>query len=216
MLRIHAGEFRSRILDAPEGTNRTRPMASRVKESIFDLLRGWFDGARVLDLFAGVGTMGLEAVSRGAKEVVLLERDRDVYHFLQSNIVKLKCADRAIAIQGDALGPLALERAPKPVDIIFIDPPYEVMLDAPRRRHVLGQIKKLRAVMAGKGFVMLRSPIELPPDEASIEGFIGPEVHEYGREMKVMLFMPGQPPPTHPQSQPQPQPHPHPDPHSQG
>jgi 16S rRNA (guanine(966)-N(2))-methyltransferase RsmD len=191
MIRIQAGEFRSRPLDTPEEDDeRTRPMAARVKESIFAMLRGWFEDARVLDLFAGIGTMGLEAVSLGAKEVVLIERERDIFRYLQANIAKLHCADRAIAIQGDALGPLAIERAPKPVDLIFVDPPYAMMLDAPRRRHVLGQIKKLRSVMADKGFVVLRSPVHLPPEEKSIDGFVGPELHEYGHEMKVMLFMP--------------------------
>lgn len=165
-------------------------MAARVKESLFNLLRGWFEGARVLDLFAGVGTMGLEAASRGAKEVVCFERDREVYRFLQANIQSLGCGDRAVAIQGDALGPVAIERAPRPVDIVFVDPPYATMLDDGGRKRVLEQIRRLRSVMADKGFVVLRSPIDLAPHERTIEGFVGPEPHEYGREMKVFLYMP--------------------------
>lgn len=190
MLKILGGEFRSRILQSPDSAETTRPMTSRTKESIFNLLRGWFDGARVLDLFAGVGTMGLEAVSRGAAQVVLVERDREVAGYLSRNIASLGCGDRAVAIQGDALGPLAIERAPKPVDVVFLDPPYDLMYDAPLRRKVLEQAKRLRSVMAERSFLVLRSPIELPDDEATIEGFDGPEQHRYGSEMLVLLYMP--------------------------
>lgn len=189
MLRIIGGEYRSRMLDCPEGEDVTRPMTSRAKESLFNLLRGWFEGSRVLDLFAGVGTMGLEAVSRGASQVVLIERDRDVARFLQQNIVRLGCAERAVGIQGDALGQLAIERAPKPVDVVFLDPPYDFMLDPPRRAKVLEQAARLRAVMADKAFMVLRTPLDLGPEEASIQGFDGPEIHSYGLEMKVYLYM---------------------------
>jgi len=165
-------------------------MTSRTKESIFNLLRGWFDDARVLDLFCGVGTMGLEAVSRGAREVLLIEQDREVYGYLTRNIAALNCGDRATAILGDALGPLAIDRAPKPVDIVFLDPPYALILDPERRAAVFQQAQRLRSVMAPKGFLVLRSPIDLSPEDRTIEGFDGPECHEYGAQMKVFLYMP--------------------------
>ena len=130
MLKIISGEYRSRILLTPEGEDRTRPMTARVKESVFAMLQGWFKGARVLDLFAGVGTVGLECASRGAAEVVMIERDREVFRYLEHNIETLKCGDRVIAIQADALGPTALARSPKPVDLVFMDPPYELAPDA--------------------------------------------------------------------------------------
>lgn len=190
MLKILGGEFRSRPLSSPAGEDVTRPMTSRTKESIFNLLRGWFEGARVLDLFAGVGTMGLEAVSRGASAVVLIERDREVYSHLQRNIVSLGCAERAVAIQGDALGPIAIERAPTPVDVVFLDPPYLLMEDPLWRPKVLAQAQRLRSVMADKAFLVLRSPIPLSEEEIRLPGFDGPEVHQYGREMLVMLYMP--------------------------
>lgn len=190
MLKIIGGEFRSRYLDSPDSAETTRPMTSRTKESIFNLLRGWFDGARVLDLFAGVGTMGLEAVSRGAAHVLLVERDREVYRYLCRNIATLGCGDRAVAIQGDALATLVLERAPKPVDVVFLDPPYELMYDPERRLAVLEQAKRLRSVMAERSFLVLRSPMELSDEEATIDGFDGPEQHRYGSEMLVLLYMP--------------------------
>src|SRR5947207_15753430 len=86
MLKITAGEFRSRILLSPKDDASSRPYASRVKESVFNLLRGWFEGATVLDLFAGVGTVGLEAVSRGASNVFMMERNGEILRLLQQNI----------------------------------------------------------------------------------------------------------------------------------
>jgi 16S rRNA (guanine966-N2)-methyltransferase len=192
MLKILGGEFRSRPLSSPPenpGDDITRPITSRVKESLFNLLRGWFEDARVLDLFAGVGTLGLEAVSRGASQVVLIERDRTIASHLQRNIVNLRCAERAVAIQADALGPIAIERAPAPVDIVFLDPPYPLMEDPETRAKILMQARRLRPVMAAKSFLVLRSPIDLG-EESAIEGFDGPEVHAYGKEMRVLLYMP--------------------------
>lgn len=193
MIRIISGEFRSRTLEAPEGTDLTRPMLARVKESLFGILRGWFDGTRVLDLFAGVGTMGLEAASRGAAEVVCVERDRDVFRCLERNIARLGCGGRVKAIQGDALAAATLESAPRPVDVVFLDPPYELMEDAPRRRKVLEQATRCRLVMAPKSFLVLRTPIDLADDERRLDGFDGPEVHAYGNSMFVYLYMPSRP-----------------------
>ncbi len=85
-MRIIAGEFRRRLLRTPEGYDKTRPLPDRVKESLFGLLRGHCEGARVLDCFAGSGAFGLEMISRGAAQVVMVERDRAVARILQANI----------------------------------------------------------------------------------------------------------------------------------
>jgi len=190
VIRIISGEFRSRILEAPEGTDLTRPMLARVKESLFSILRGWFEGARVLDLFAGVGTMGLEAASRGAAAVVCVERDRDVFRCLERNVARLGCGDRVKIIQGDALAAATLASAPKPVDVVFLDPPYELMEDPPRRRQVLEQAERCRTVMAERSFLVLRSGCEIPESERKLAGFDGPEIHAYGNSMFVLLYMP--------------------------
>ena len=188
--KIISGDFRTRILLTPEGEDRTRPMTARVKESVFAMLHGWFAGARVLDLFAGVGTVGLECVSRGAAEVVMVERDREVFRYLEHNIETLKCRDRAIAIQADALGPTALARSPKPVDLVFMDPPYALMVDPATRKLVLAQAARTRALFAPKGFLVLRTPVDLDAEERQIAGFRGPESHQYKDDMWVYLYMP--------------------------
>lgn len=190
MLKILGGEHRSRILLSPDDDHVSRPYTSRVKESVFNLLRGWFEGARVLDLFAGVGTMGLEAVSRGAAQVVLVERDREIYELLRRNIENLRCEDHATAILADAMTPAVLIRAPKPVDVAFVDPPYPMMEDERTRAKVLEQVARLRDVMAEKSFIVLRSPLSSKRIDLRIEGFDGPEEHDYGHDMYVLLYAP--------------------------
>lgn len=190
MLKIISGEYRSRILLTPSGEDRTRPMTARVKESVFAMLQGWFKGARVLDLFAGVGTVGLECASRGASEVVMVERDREVFRYLEHNIETLKCGDRVIAIQADALGPTALARSPKPVDLVFMDPPYALMVDPATRKLVMAQAARTLSLFAPKGFLVLRTPVDLDEEERKIPGFKGPESHQYKDDMWVYLYMP--------------------------
>ena len=190
MVKIIAGEFRTRILLSPEGEDRTRPMTARVKESVFAMLHGWFEGARVLDLFAGVGTVGIECASRGAVEVVSVERDREVFRYLEHNIATLGCGDRVKALQADALGPTALARSPKPVDLVFMDPPYALMTEPATRKLVLAQAARTRDLFAPKGFLVLRTPIDLVGDERAIPGFDGPESHRYKDDMWVYLYAP--------------------------
>ncbi|MFN9077116.1 MAG: RsmD family RNA methyltransferase [bacterium] len=193
MLKIISGEYRSRQLLTPEGEDRTRPMTARVKESVFAMLHGWFKDARVLDLFAGVGTVGIECASRGAKEVVCIERDREVFRYLEHNIATIKCGDRVTAVQADALGPTALARSPKPVDLVFMDPPYALMIDEAARKLVLAQAARTRALFAPKGFLVLRTPLDLDESERALPGFKGPESHQYKDDMWVYLYMPDTP-----------------------
>ena len=190
VIKIIAGEFRSRTLQAPEGEDITRPMMGRVKEAIFNHLRGRVEGARVLDLFAGVGTMGLECVSRGAAEVVMVERDRLIHKFLEYNCKNLQVEGRATAVLADALGPVALARAPKPIDIVFLDPPYALMEDEKTRASVLEQAARTRELFAESGFLVLRSPIRFGAEEEAIAGFHGPEVFKFAKSMFVMLYSP--------------------------
>jgi 16S rRNA (guanine966-N2)-methyltransferase len=191
MLRILAGLYRSRHLESPRGEDRTRPMTARVKESVFGLLRGWFEEARVLDLFAGVGTMGLEAASRGAREVVCVERDPAVLACLRRNIERLGCGDRVTVLAGDALAASTLARAGSPFDVVFMDPPYELMEEERSRERVLAAAARLREAMGDKGFLVLRRPVDprTPPPPA-LPGFDGPEVHDYGKGMQVLLYCP--------------------------
>jgi 16S rRNA (guanine966-N2)-methyltransferase len=123
-MRIVGGAWRGRGLVAPAG-DTTRPTADRVRQAVFDMLmhapwagRDLFEGATVLDAFAGTGAMGLEALSRGAAQAVFMERDRAALAALRSNIAA--CGAGARVIPGDVLRP----PPGSPCDIIFLDPPY--------------------------------------------------------------------------------------------
>lgn len=168
-------------------------MASRAKESVFNLLRGWFDDTAVLDLFAGVGTMGLEAISRGASKAVMVERHRTIVRLLERNIASLRCADRAVVVPGDALSPAVIASAravAERFDIVFIDPPYAIMETEEGRARVFAQVTRCRALMGDTGFVVLRTPLDPGRVDHRIAGFDGPEVHRYGKEMRVLLYAP--------------------------
>jgi 16S rRNA (guanine(966)-N(2))-methyltransferase RsmD len=190
MIKIIAGEFRSRQLRSPDDDSVSRPYSNRVKESLFNLLRGWFEDATVIDLFAGVGTVGLEAVSRGAKRVYMVERDRGIHDAMKQNIAMLKCEDRATAVLADVLSVTWMSRAPHPADVIFVDPPYELMEDERTRSLVLEMVAKTRTLMGERGFVVLRSPMGSDKADFRIAGFAGPEEHRYSTEMRVLLYSP--------------------------
>lgn len=157
-MRIIAGEFRRRLLLTPSDAETTRPYPDRVKESLFSLLRGHFEGASVFDGFAGVGTIGLEAVSRGATRCVMVERDRHVAALLQKNIETLGVQDRCEVVIGDALGAGALARCPKPVHLVFLDPPYEMLRDPLGFKRAMSQFASLIDRLTPDGFAVLRTP----------------------------------------------------------
>lgn len=123
-VRIIAGEKGSRRLSRPRG-DRTRPTLERVRESLFMRLQPRLQDARVLDLFAGAGTLGLEALSRGAHEAVFVENWRPAIEALQDNIDRLDWSDRTQAIKADALRWLnRSDPCRAPFDLILADPPY--------------------------------------------------------------------------------------------
>lgn len=128
-MRIIAGDWRGRPLTAVgKGDPRAhlRPTTDRVRESLFNMLGGGrfgdpFDGARVLDLFAGTGALGLEALSRGAAQCTFVDDGRKALSILRGNIRLLDCAERTRVIARDAT---RLPEADTPCDLVFLDPPY--------------------------------------------------------------------------------------------
>ncbi|HEX3909422.1 MAG TPA: 16S rRNA (guanine(966)-N(2))-methyltransferase RsmD [Solirubrobacteraceae bacterium] len=128
-MRVIAGEFGGRRLQAPRGRT-TRPTADRVREALFAML-GPLAGAEVLDLFAGSGALGIEALSRGASQAVFVERDAGALRSLGANIEALGLAPaRAQVRRSEALAALRSARERKETyDLIFIDPPYSQARD---------------------------------------------------------------------------------------
>ena len=121
-MRIIGGKFRSRTLAAFEG-DKVRPTADRVKESLFNILALTIAGARALDLCCGSGALGLECLSRGAKEVVFNDAAKGSVAILKKNLQKLGVGKEAVVYSFDYLACLALQKTP--FDLVFIDPPYK-------------------------------------------------------------------------------------------
>ena len=121
--RVIAGSARGLRLSAPG--EATRPMGDRVKQTLFAILDPSIRGARVLDLFAGSGAAGIEALSRGAAAATFVERDRAAVDVIEQNLARTHLAEGAKVIRADALAWLAREERPvHPWDIVLLDPPY--------------------------------------------------------------------------------------------
>lgn len=118
-MRINSGRFKYRKLEIPESA---RPTTEKVREAVFSMLIGRVEGATVLDLFAGSGSLGLEALSRGAEFCVFNEGDRKNYKILKNNIKNCKAEEISSTYNNDFRKALTL--ANREFDIIFVDPPY--------------------------------------------------------------------------------------------
>lgn len=124
ILRIAAGTARGRRLIAPKGSS-VRPTSDRVRQAIFNILGQFFQGERVLDLFAGTGAMGLEALSRGAGRATFVEQDATAVRAIEANIRALGWEDRTRVVRGEVAAFLRGARE-APFDLVFLDPPYEL------------------------------------------------------------------------------------------
>jgi 16S rRNA (guanine966-N2)-methyltransferase len=123
-MRVIAGKFKGRRLLCPSGV-RVRPTADAAKESIFNLLGDRVGGARALDVFAGVGALGIEALSRGALSVDFIERDAAALKYLAKNLESVGVADETGVLRGDALVWMKkLHAMSRVYDVAFVDPPY--------------------------------------------------------------------------------------------
>lgn len=125
-MRITGGSLRGRRVRAPRGKN-VRPTSSRVREALFSMMGQDFSGRRVLDLFAGSGILGIEALSRSAAEAVFIERDRRTAAVLKKNLRELGLDRRSTVIGGDVFSAIKDRKVPgakKPFNAVFADPPY--------------------------------------------------------------------------------------------
>lgn len=157
-MRIISGKHKGKKLQTPPDMKTTRPITDRVKESVFNLLRGHYEGAHVVDLFTGTGSIGLEAYSRGAARVLLVEKDRKIAQIVERNIAAMGNPAAVDLMIGDALGPAVVSRAPKPINLMFADPPYPIVRDPEGWPRVRTQFMRLIDEMTYEGFAVLRTP----------------------------------------------------------
>jgi 16S rRNA (guanine966-N2)-methyltransferase len=154
-LRIVAGTWRGRTLIAPQG-ERTRPTADRVRQALFDMLlhapwggRDALEDAQVLDVFAGTGALGLEALSRGAAHATFIEHDRAALAALRANIAACRAEQRCTVLALDALA----APAAAPATLAFLDPPYgqDLVRRALRQLRGTGRLTANTIVVAETG-----------------------------------------------------------------
>jgi len=195
-MRIIAGEHRGRKIAAPPGQD-TRPMLDRVREAMFSTLGERVPGARVLDLYAGSGSLGLEALSRGAGSARMIEKDSRAVAILKENVELLGMKDRAEVVRGDALRrdlwmPVLSETPSEPaLDLVFLDPPYEKIEGGDTRSGILERATELlqRFIRPG-GCLVLHVPAR------GVEGLVVPgpwrrDVRQYGSSGLLYLFKEG-------------------------
>ena len=127
MMRIITGKARGVRLQAPGGET-TRPTSERAKEAVFSMLQFELDGREVLDLFAGSGQMGLEAISRGAKHAVFCDRSREAVEVIRGNMLKTRLAPQCEVFCSDHTALLQSFRRRRCFDLVFLDPPYALGL----------------------------------------------------------------------------------------
>ena len=169
-MRIIAGERRGKVLLSPEGTD-VRPTTNMVKESVFNILQFGIEGRRFLDLFAGSGQMGLEALSRGAREAVFVDSSRDSIRVIEKNVAAAGFKDRAKVVGADFAGYLRAGR--ETFDIAFIDPPS--------RAGLMERALELAAMRMAPGGVILceHGSREVLPERAG--DFEKRKVYRYGK-----------------------------------
>jgi 16S rRNA (guanine966-N2)-methyltransferase len=153
-VRIIGGQWRGKRLRVPELPG-VRPTPDRVRETLFNWLAPVIGGSRCLDLFAGTGVLGFEAASRGAREVVLIERDHGVAERLREAAAAL-APDRLAVVEADAL--VWLGSPARPFDVVFLDPPYDAGL-----LQRATQCLEAGGWLAPGAFIYLEAPAEAGP-----------------------------------------------------
>jgi 16S rRNA (guanine(966)-N(2))-methyltransferase RsmD len=163
-------------LEAPEGLD-TRPTAEMTKEAVFSIIQFEVEGANVLDLYAGSGQMGIEALSRGARHCVFVDSGRDCRLIMKRNLDHVKLADKARIMTSDALS--FLKSTSGPFDIAFLDPPYQ-------QGHWEKTLPLVAAAMSESGAILCETDRKETLPEA-VGAFKKRKEYRYGKS-KITLY----------------------------
>ncbi len=192
-MRVIAGQWRGRRLLGPPRGAETRPTSDRVREAVFNLLGPRVEGARVLDLFAGTGALGIEALSRGARHATFVESDRGLCQTIETNLENLEAAPESFTLLKRDVR-RSVKTLSGPFDLVFVDPPYGHLLE----REALASLCALDALAPGATVVVehaAREEVTLPP--AAARALTAPDTRNYG-DTSVTLYTavkPSTPPP---------------------
>lgn len=181
-MRIAGGRFGGRLVKTPS-SGATRPTQDRVREALFSMLAEVVPGSRFLDLYAGTGAVGIEALSRGASSVVWVEGDRAMARLIAENVAAIAGAEHAGAVRcGDVRRWISSTRGIAPFDIVFADPPYSDGRD--------GALADIAAGLPPAGLVTRRAVFvaEVPVDSSvgDIDGWVVLRDRSYGKSRLVI------------------------------
>lgn len=178
-MRIISGKARGTKLNTLEGVE-TRPTLDRVKESLFNILQDKIYDSKVLDLFAGSGALGIESLSRGAKEVILCDKSFKAVQIIRENVIKTHFQEQTKIINNDYKKTLDMLKNEK-FDIIFLDPPYESQFDIQSLKIIIDN-----NMLSDEGIIILETDNEKEKKEMLYKLDINVyDLRSYGR---VSLF----------------------------
>ncbi len=189
-MRVISGTHRRRTLLGPRGHRVTRPIPDRVKQSLFDRLwaMGALDGQAAIDIFAGTGSLGIEALSRGIGHCTFVERDRSARTLLIQNLTQLDLSRRANVLATDALAEgwtgLVDNRSAR---LVFCDPPYKMSADTASCQRIAALMTSLAAVTTPDAILVLRLEKHAPPPSATVWSVHG--AHSYGSG-RIYIYTP--------------------------
>lgn len=187
MMQIFSGKFKNRRIQSPEGLH-TRPTAGRVRESLFNICQAYVEGAQFLDLFAGSGAIGLEAISRGARFATFIDSSKASIQCIKENIRSLKVEKDSRAVFGDVF--LTLEKMAhkkEQFDIIYADPPYLTQGVSQGKMVlysalVLHYVEEFNLLSPG-GELFIEDSHDLPPFETALKNLRLKSSREMGKTL---------------------------------
>ena len=177
-MRVISGKARGVALKTPDGM-LTRPTADRVKEALFSIIQFDIPGARVLDLFGGTGQLGIEALSRGAKEATFVDSQKTACALIRENLKRCRMEDAAYVVCSDYAD--FLKKSVKTYDIILLDPPYaEKFLE-----NALKLITEIDILQSG-GIIVTERPVEKPLD-FDFSGYTRSKDYKYSKTILTIF-----------------------------
>ncbi len=157
-MRVIAGSARGIYLSSPKGST-TRPIPDKIKGSLFNILAGVIPGSRVLDMYAGTGAIGIEALSRGAQYCIFVENDRSAIQIIRKNLDATRLQDKALVLNYDVFEIIPyLEKNKRAIDLVFASPPYPLIEKDPYRDKLLCLFSSLCShhIIQPEGLILLQ------------------------------------------------------------
>ena len=189
IVRVIAGSARGVCLSSVKG-DKTRPIQDRTKESLFNILSGIIQDSRVMDLYAGTGAIGIEALSRGATSCIFVENNRTAIQVISDNLVATRLQSKAVIVKNDVLETAPyLEKNSIKLDIVFAAPPYPLVEKDSYRSELLTFFSLLaeKHIIQPEGIVVLqqrKAAFQIPPEASCLELF---DTRMYG-DTQVLFF----------------------------